>query len=295
MKYIDIKPYRADGKKKIKLDDFSTEVSPFYEGKKDYRKQLEAYKDEIDDLQNMMYAHDRYGMLLVFQAMDAAGKDSTIRHVMSGINAHGVEVSAFKAPSKEELDHDFMWRTTRKFPPRGRIGIFNRSYYEEVLVVKVHPKIIQKYQRIPLEEIADLDQVWKQRYEDISNLESYAHRNGIQVVKFFLNVSKEEQRKRFLARIDTQSKNWKFAAGDVKEREHWDEYMKAYEDAINATAKPHAPWYLVPADDKPNMRLIVSQIILQHMEKLDMKYPVLDEEAQAELAGYKKILEDQAP
>lgn len=295
MKYIDIKPYRADGKKKIKLGDFSTQVAPFYEGKKDYRKQLKAYREEIDELQNMMYAHDRYGMLLVFQAMDAAGKDSTIRHVMSGINAHGVEVSAFKAPSKEELDHDFMWRTTRKFPPRGRVGIFNRSYYEEVLVVKVHPKIIQKYQRIPLEEIADLDLVWKQRYEDISNLESYAHRNGIQVVKFFLNVSKEEQRKRFLARIDTQSKNWKFAAGDVKEREHWDEYMKAYEDAINATAKPHAPWYLVPADDKPNMRLIVSQIILQHMEKLDMKYPVLDEEAQAELAGYKKILEDQAP
>lgn len=295
MKYIDITPYEATGEKKIKLADFPHEVSPFYEGKKDYRKQLEDYREEIDDLQNMMYAHDRYGMLLVFQAMDAAGKDSTIRHVMSGINAHGVEVSAFKAPSKEELDHDFMWRTTRKFPPRGRVGIFNRSYYEEVLVVKVHPKIIQKYQRIPLEEIENLDEVWEQRYKDIANLEEYAYRNGIRVIKFFLNVSKEEQRKRFLARIDTPSKNWKFSGGDVEERGYWDDYMQAYEDAINATAKPHAPWYLVPADDKKNMRLIVSQIILQHMEKLDMQYPVLDEEAQAELAGFKKILEDQAP
>lgn len=295
MKFIDIKPYEATGKKKVKLADFPNEVEKVYEGKKDYREQLESYREEIDELQNMMYAHDRYGMLLVFQAMDAAGKDSTIRHVMSGINAHGVEVSAFKAPSKEELDHDFMWRTTRKFPPRGRVGIFNRSYYEEVLVVKVHPKIIQKYQRIPLEQIENLDEVWEQRYEDIANLEKYAHRNGIQVIKFFLNVSKEEQRKRFLARIDTPSKNWKFAAGDVEERGYWDEYMKAYEEAINATAKPHAPWYLVPADDKKNMRLIVSQIILQHMQNLDMKYPVLDEEAQAELAGFKKLLEDQAP
>lgn len=295
MKFIDIKPYEAIGKKKVKLADFPNEVEKVYEGKKDYREQLESYREEIDDLQNMMYAHDRYAMLLVFQAMDAAGKDSTIRHVMSGINAHGVEVSAFKAPSKEELDHDFMWRTTRKFPPRGRVGIFNRSYYEEVLVVKVHPKIIQKYQRIPLEQIENLDEVWEQRYEDIANLEKYAHRNGIQVIKFFLNVSKEEQRKRFLARIDTPSKNWKFAAGDVEERGYWDDYMQAYEDAINATAKPHAPWYLVPADDKKNMRLIVSQIILQHMKKLDMQYPVLDEGAQAELAGFKKLLEDQAP
>ncbi|MEM6806422.1 MAG: PPK2 family polyphosphate kinase, partial [Bacteroidota bacterium] len=255
------------------------------------RKQLEDYQEEIDDYQNMMYAHDRYGMLLVFQAMDAAGKDSTIRHVMSGINAHGVEVSAFKAPSKEELDHDFMWRTTRKFPPRGRVGIFNRSYYEEVLVVKVHPKIIQKYQRIPLEQIQDLDLVWEQRYEDIRNLESYAYRNGIRVVKFFLNVSKEEQKNRFLARIDTPSKNWKFSGGDVEERQHWDSYMKAYEEAINATATDEAPWYLVPADDKKNMRLIVSQIILQQMAKLDMSYPELDPEAKAELENYRKRLE----
>lgn len=293
MRFIDIKPYLADGSKKIKLSNFPNKVQECYEDKKDYKDQLSDYREEIDDLQNMMYAHDRYGMLLIFQAMDAAGKDSTIRHVMSGINAHGVEVSAFKAPSKEELDHDFMWRTTRRFPPRGRIGIFNRSYYEEVLVVKVHPKIVQKYQRIPPEQIEDLDKVWQDRYQDIRNLEDYAYRNGIQVVKFFLNVSKEEQKNRFLARIDTPSKSWKFSGGDVEERGHWDKYMKAYEDAINETARPNAPWYLVPADDKKNMRLIVSQIILQHMEKLDMAYPKLDEETMAELEGYKQRLQNE--
>ncbi|GAB4418373.1 MAG: polyphosphate kinase 2 family protein [Bacteroidia bacterium] len=278
---FDVSPYLYRGDRPFVIADAPTQVPDVYDGKDAYKDLLEDYTTEIDALQNMMYAHDRYGLLLIFQAMDAAGKDGTIRHVMSGINPHGVEVHAFKRPADEELDHDFLWRTNRHIPPRGRIGIFNRSYYEEVLVVRVHPGILTGGQRIPAEQVADLDLVWQQRYEDIRNLERYLYRNGIHVLKFFLNLSKDEQRKRFLDRIDTPSKNWKFSAGDVKERQHWDRYMEAYETAINATASPEAPWCVVPADDKKNMRLIVSQIILQHLRKLDMQYPVLDE-AQAQ-------------
>ncbi|MEL6676113.1 MAG: polyphosphate kinase 2 family protein [Bacteroidota bacterium] len=290
---MDLSQFTFTERNSLKLADLPNSVELLYDGKKDYRKQLEDYQEEIDDLQNMMYAHDRYGMLLVFQAMDAAGKDGTIRHVMSGINPHGVEVHAFKAPTPQELDHDFMWRTTRLFPPRGRIGIFNRSYYEEVLVVKVHPKILTKYQRIPPELTQDVEAVWTQRYEDIRNLEQYAYRNGIQVVKFFLNISNEEQRKRFLARIDTPSKNWKFSEGDVKERGYWDDYMAAYEQAINETAAPHAPWYVIPADDKKNMRLMVSQAIITHLKKLDMHYPQVDDERRSELQTFRKLLEEE--
>ena len=290
MPTIKIEDFSYTGDKTLSIASVPNKIKSLYDGKKDYKKQLEDYQEEIDDLQNMMYAHDRYGLLLIFQAMDAAGKDGTVRAVMSGINPHGVEVHAFKKPSDRELDHDFMWRTTKRLPPRGRIGIFNRSYYEEVLVVRVHPKILTEYQRIPAAFTENLDQVWKQRYEDIRNLELYAHRNGIQVAKFFLNVSKEEQRDRFLARIDTPSKNWKFSEGDVKERGYWDDYMRAYEDAINATAAPHAPWYVVPADDKKNMRLIVSQIVLHEMRKLDIHYPKVDDERRAELQNFREML-----
>ncbi len=292
-KQIDTTFFAYAGDKTFSIKNTPHKVSPFYEDKKNYKKLLEKYQEEIDELQNMMYAHNRYGLLLIFQAMDAAGKDGTIRHVMSGINPHGVEVHAFKKPNDQELDHDFMWRTTKCLPPRGRIGIFNRSYYEEVLIVRVHPKILTTYQLIPKELTQEVDLVWEQRFEDIRNLEQYAYRNGIRVVKFFLNLSKEEQRRRFISRIDEPSKNWKFAEGDVKERAYWDQYMEAYESAINATAKPHAPWYVIPADDKRNMRLIVSQIILDQMKQMDMHYPDVDDERRAALQGFKEMLENE--
>ena len=290
---IDIKPFEYTGERHFSIKDVPTEVSRFYKDKKDYKELLEEYQEEIDGLQDKMYAHDRYGMLLLFQAMDAAGKDGTIRHVMSGVNPHGVIVSAFKRPSDEELDHSYLWRTNREMPSRGRLHIFNRSYYEEVLVVRVHPKILTQSQRIPPELIQNPDAVWPQRYEDIRNMEQYEFRNGIRVLKFFLNLSKEEQRRRLLDRINTPNKNWKFEGGDIAERGHWDAYMRAYEDAINATAAPHAPWYVVPADDKENMRLIVSQIVLQHMRRMDMHYPRLDDARRAELQTFKKMLEDE--
>lgn len=267
-----------------------TVVPDLYDNKDAYKDLMEEYREEMDELQSMMYAHDRYAMLLIFQAMDAAGKDGTIKDVMSGINPHGVHVSAFKRPSDEELDHDFMWRTIRQFPERGRLGIFNRSYYEEVLIVRVHPEILKESQRVPAEHIQDLDLVWQQRYEDIRNIERYAHRNGLRIVKFFLHVSKEEQKQRFLERIETPSKNWKFSGQDVKERQFWPQYMEAYEDAINATARPEAPWYVIPADDKKNMRLMVCQAVLQELRSLPIQYPVMEAERKAELEKYREML-----
>jgi PPK2 family polyphosphate:nucleotide phosphotransferase len=237
-----------------------------------------------------MYADDRRGLLLVFQAMDAAGKDGTVRHVMSGINPGGVEVQNFKRPSEEELDHDYLWRCMKVAPPRGRIGIFNRSYYEEVLVCKVHPEIVTKYQRLPLDATEKMGTLFEQRYEDIANYESYLTRNGITVVKFFLNVSKAEQKARFLERIDTQSKNWKFNPGDVQERSHWHAYMDAYQEAINATATKQSPWYVVPADDKGDMRLIISAAILQHLQAMDLHWPKLPADLIAGLAAAKATL-----
>lgn len=288
---IDTSPFAYTGDRHFSIKEAPTEVKRLYKDKKEYKKLLEEYQEEIDDLQNMMYAHDRYGMLLLFQAMDAAGKDGTIRHVMSGVNPHGVFVSSFKKPSDDELDHSYLWRTNREMPARGRLRIFNRSYYEEVLVVRVHPKILTHYQRLPDELVQDPESVWPQRYEDIRNMEQYEHRNGIRVLKFFLNISKEEQRRRFIDRIDTPAKNWKFSGGDVEERAYWNDYMRAYEEAINATAAPHAPWYVVPADDKENMRLIVSAIILQHMRSLDMYYPEVNDARRAELQQFKEMLE----
>lgn len=283
--------YRGD--KKFSIKDAPTKIDALYDSKKKYKELLEEYREEINERQNMMYAHNRYGLLLVFQAMDAAGKDGTIRHVLTGVNPHGLQIFSFKKPSSKELDHDFLWRTNVCLPERGRIGIFNRSYYEEVLVVKVHPEILTKYQRVPQEHIKDTDLVWEERYEDIRNLERYASRNGIHVVKFFLHVSKEEQKKRFLARIDEPAKNWKFAEADVKERGYWDDYQQAYQDMIRATAAPHAPWYVVPADDKKSMRLIVSQVILDHLKEMDINYPKVDDTRRAELQTYRDQLENE--
>lgn len=287
---LDLEPYRIPDGSPFKIDKAKTKVKDVYQDDKHYDSLIREYQEEIDELQQQMYAQDRHGMLLVFQAMDAAGKDSTIRHVMSGINPQGVEVHSFKRPSEEELDHDFLWRTTNKLPPRGRIGIFNRSYYEEVLVCKVHPEIVTKYQRLPEDATRDLKKLFTHRLQDIANFEAYCQRNGIHILKFFLNVSKEEQKDRFIARIDTPSKNWKFNEDDVKERAFWADYMTAYEEAIRATATEECPWYVVPADDKKNMRLIVSAAILAELKKLKLAWPVLPPEQKSTLASSKEQL-----
>jgi PPK2 family polyphosphate:nucleotide phosphotransferase len=244
--------------------------------------------ERMSALQSRLYAQDRWGVLLVFQAMDAAGKDGAIEHVMSGVNPQGVQVHAFKAPSAEELDHDFLWRTSRALPERGRIGIFNRSYYEEVLVVRVHPEILAG-QKLPAGTIRK--RIWKERLEDIAAHERYLARNGYVIRKFFLHVSRAEQKRRFLARIDTPEKNWKFALGDVQERQHWKAYMAAYEDAIRRTAAPHAPWIVVPADHKWFTRLVVSNAIVDALEELDLQFPTVDAARRAELVEARKTLE----
>ena len=287
---INTSHFTVTGERKVKLAELPHAIDDLYKHKDDYRELLEEFREEIDDLQRMMYAQDRYSVLLIFQALDAAGKDSTIRHIMSGVNVHGISVHAFKRPSDEELDHDFLWRTTNALPQRGRIGIFNRSYYEEVLVVRVHPKILTEVQKLPRELTEDPDEVWQQRYQSIRNLESHLALNGTIVLKFFLNVSRDEQRKRFLDRIDEPEKNWKFSEDDIKERGYWDDYMHAYEEAINATAVPDAPWFVIPADDKRNMQLIVSQIVLERLRGLDLHYPVVSDERRKELKHYRAML-----
>ncbi|MCB1043696.1 MAG: polyphosphate kinase 2 family protein [Acidobacteria bacterium] len=253
--------------------------------KKQREQRLSALIDEMSELQNALYAQDKYAILLVFQAMDAAGKDGTIRAVMSGVNPAGCQVFSFKAPSAEELDHDFLWRTAKRLPERGRIGIFNRSYYEEVLVVRVHPGYLQG-QRLPYLP----EDIWSQRFESIRDHEKHLARNGTIILKFFLNVSRKEQKERFLARIDTPEKNWKFAAGDVRERQHWDDYMNAYQDALNETSRPWAPWYAVPADSKSFMRLSVCQIIVDTLKSLKLAYPKLSAEQLDEMATLGKSL-----
>jgi len=235
----------------------------------------------------MLYAYDRYALLLIFQALDAAGKDGTIRAVMTGINPAGCQVFSFKQPTPEELDHDFLWRTACRLPERGRIGIFNRSYYEEVLVVRVHPEFLEP-QKLP---DLDLARIWEQRYESICDHEKHLARNGTVILKFWLNVSKEEQRQRFLDRIEEPEKNWKFAPRDVHERTFWDDYMRAYEDVLNATSRPWAPWYAIPADDKPYMRLCVADIIVKSLKKLGLKYPTVGPDEQAKFAEMRALLE----
>ena len=254
------------------------------------RDQIEVAQEALRDSQRMLYAQDSYSLLLVFQAMDAAGKDSTIRAVMSGIDPAGCQVFSFKRPSSRELDHDFLWRTSRCLPERGRIGIFNRSYYEEVLVVRVHPKILD-VQRLP--DRPDDETVWAQRYQSIRNHERHLARNGTVILKFWLNVSKEEQRQRFLSRIEEPRKNWKFEAGDVRERGHWDKYMESYEQMFNETSRPYAPWYAIPANSKPYMRVQVANIVLATMQKMNLAYPTLDSEEQTALQGFREQLENE--
>ncbi len=270
------------------LSGSSTKPPSSFDNNKDYKKKLNKVIDSIQDLQKILYAYDKHSVLLIFQAMDAAGKDSTIRAVMSGINPAGCQVFSFKKPSSKELDHDFLWRTNKSLPERGRIGIFNRSYYEEVLVVRVHPKILS-YQNLP--DKVDLDHIWSERYESIQDLEKHLARNGTVILKFWLNVSKDEQKNRFMSRIDNQEKQWKWSSADLKERGHWDDYMNAYEEALKNTSATWAPWYAIPADDKPFMRYSVAKIIKQTLESLNLKYPSLDEEERAKLKIAREQLE----
>jgi PPK2 family polyphosphate:nucleotide phosphotransferase len=256
--------------------------------KGDAVRKLKAGIFQLAKYQDILYAQNNYSLLIIFQAMDAAGKDSTIKHVMSGINPQGCQVFSFKAPSEEELDHDYLWRSMRALPERGRIGIFNRSYYEELLIVRVHPEILKK-QQLPI--FPKGDQIWKQRFEEINNFEKYLVNNGVIVLKFFLNVSKSVQRKRFLERIDSPEKNWKFSASDLQERSFWDDYMNAYEEVFNHTSTEFAPWYIVPADRKWFTRLIVADIICQKLQELNLQYPKISEEYKRKLSEAKKALE----
>jgi PPK2 family polyphosphate:nucleotide phosphotransferase len=280
--------FRVRPGERLRLKDRPTRVKPYYDSKEDAEARLARHVEQLAALQNLLYADDRYALLLVFQAMDAAGKDSCIKHVMSGVNPQGCQVYSFKHPSAEELDHDFLWRTMRALPERGRIGIFNRSYYEEVLIVRVHPEILRA-QKVP-HELLDDDDIWQKRYRSIADMEAHLHRNGTRIVKFFLHVSKDEQRKRFLARIDEPDKNWKFSSKDVEEREYWKDYMRAYEDCLAATSTRRSPWYVVPADDKANARLIVSRIVVETLKSLEMAYPQPDAARRRELLALRRRL-----
>lgn len=288
MKKIDPEAFRVRPGRRVNLDKHPTLIRPFYESPADYQATLSDHIAQLSEQQDRLYASDTYSVLLIFQAMDAAGKDSMIEHVMSGINPQGCEVASFKHPSAEDLDHDFLWNAMRKLPARGRIGIFNRSYYEEVLIVRVHPEILRA-QRIP-SELVDEATVWDGRYRSIVNMEQHLHRNGTRIVKFFLHLSKEEQRRRFLKRIDEPAKNWKFSLADIEERRYWPEYMKAYEACLSATTSHTAPWYVVPADDKSNARLIVSRIILDTFKSLNLTYPETTPERRRELQAIRKQL-----
>jgi len=288
---INIKDFQVQQGNKVKLNKWPTRVESVYSSKKKYRKLLKKQVAELSELQQLQYASNNYSVLLIFQAMDAAGKDGAIRHVMSGINPQGCQVFSFKNPSATELDHDFLWRTTQCLPERGRIGIFNRSYYEEVLIVRVHPEILRS-QGLP-DDLVDQKTVWTDRYDSIVDLENHLFRSGTRIIKFFLHLSKEEQRDRFLDRIDNPEKNWKFSAGDVEERKSWNKYMDAYEQCLSATSSERAPWYIVPADDKKNARLIVSQVILDTFKSLNMQYPQTDDKRQQELLSIREQLTDE--
>lgn len=285
---IDPKEFRVPAGKKTSLKKWATHIKPLYKSEKDYRELLSADVEQLSGLQRLLYASGSYSLLLIFQAMDAAGKDGAISHVLSGINPQGCEVYSFKHPSAEELEHDFLWRTTCRLPARGRIGVFNRSYYEEVLVVRVHPEILQS-QRIP-HELAGKDTLWKGRYRSIVELEGHLHRNGTRVVKFFLHLSKEEQRRRLLARIDEPDKNWKFSQADLVERKFWDEYRNAYEECLSTTSTKTAPWHVVPADDKYNARLIVSRVVIEALRDLKLSYPKVTDAQRRELQAIRKQL-----
>ncbi|HKW16769.1 MAG TPA: polyphosphate kinase 2 family protein [Terriglobales bacterium] len=279
--------YRVDHRKKFQLKHFDPENTAHFQSKEHAQELLAKGIDDMRELQDKLYAQGRWSLLIILQAMDAAGKDGVIKHVMSGVNPQGCQVHAFKQPSQEELNHDYMWRAAYRLPERGHIGIFNRSYYEEVLVVRVHSQILNN-ERIPEQLLGK--NIWQERFDDISNFERYLSRNGTVIRKFFLNLSKKEQKRRFMARLDTPEKNWKFSAADVRERECWDDYMHAYEEMIAATSKKHAPWYVVPADNKWFTRLVVAAAIVDALEELKVSYPGVTAEQRKELAVARKQL-----
>ena len=285
---ISTKEFRIREGDKVRLKKLPTKVKPFYKSDEHYKELLAAHIKGLSERQDLLYAHNRYSLLLIFQAMDAAGKDGAIKHVMSGVNPQGCEVFSFKHPSAEELAHDFLWRTTRNLPERGRIGIFNRSYYEEVLVVRVHPEIL-KSQAIP-PELVDDKNFWDKRHRSINDLEKHLYRNGTRVLKFFLHLSKEEQRKRFLRRVEDPARNWKFSKFDLVERGFWKEYQDAYEECLSATSTEHAPWFVVPADDKLNARLIISQVVTDTLNELKMEFPKPDLQRMKQLRAFRKLL-----
>ena len=280
MMKINPEAFRVAEGKKIDLKKWRTNIDPFYESKIHYKELLAAHVKELGDLQELLYAHNKYSLLLIFQAMDAAGKDGAIKHVMSGVNPQGCQVFTFKHPSSEELDHDFLWRSSQCLPERGRIGIFNRSYYEEVLIVRVHPEIL-KAENLP-EEHHNGD-IWKSRFRSIRDHERHLHENGTRIIKFFLHLSRDEQKRRLLKRIDDPEKNWKFNAGDLTERNFWKQYMAAYEETFRQTSTADCPWYIVPADDKPNARLIISRIVVDTLKNLKMSFPKLKPDQLAKL------------
>lgn len=288
---IKTKQFKVQPGQNLSLKKLPTLVDPYYRSKEEYQELLDDHIQRLSALQGLLYANNSWSLLLIFQAMDAGGKDSAIKHVMSGINPQGCEVYSFKHPSGQELWHDFLWRAVCRLPERGRIGIFNRSYYEEVLIVRVHPELLGA-EGLP-DDLANGQSVWRDRYRSILDLEAHLQRNGTRIIKFFLHISKEEQRQRFLERIDNPEKNWKIAQADIDERNCWKEYMDAYEKSLSATSTKHAPWYVVPADDKKNARLIVSQVILDTLKDLKMRYPEAGEERQKELAEIRRQLQSE--
>ena len=285
---IDSKDFRVQPGEEVKLKKWATRVKPYYSSKEHYQKILGEHKEKLSVLQSLLYASNLYSVLLVFQGMDASGKDSAIKHVMSGINPQGCEVFSFKKPSSEELRHDFLWRVMCRMPERGRIGIFNRSHYEEVLIVRVHPEMLQR-QGLP-DGVHKGSAIWHERYRSIRDMENHLARNGTQIIKFFLNLSKKEQTRRFLERIDLPRKNWKLSIDDLEERKYWKDYVKAYEACLHATSTEAAPWYIVPADDKESARLIISQVILDTLKPLKMSYPKPTKEHQKELQAIRNQL-----
>lgn len=286
---IDPNDFRIRSGDKVRLKHLPTCVKPYYESKEHYQETLRKHVEQLDSLQSLLYAGGHWALLVVFQGMDAAGKDSAIKHVMFGVNPQGCHVASFKQPSAEELKHDFLWRTTAQLPERGSIGIFNRSYYEEVLVVQVHPELLEA-QHLPEQIVKDKD-IWDCRYRSIAQFEKHLSRNGTRIIKFFLHISKDEQRKRFLKRIDEPEKNWKFSVADIQERQYWKDYVKAYEKCVGATSTDEAPWYVIPADDKANARLIISQTIVDTLKSLDLRPPRTDAKRREDLKALRQMLE----
>jgi PPK2 family polyphosphate:nucleotide phosphotransferase len=283
-----ISDYRVDEGERVRLNKRSTRVKKLYDSGAGYEALLAEHVEALRKLQPVLYADDRHALLIIFQALDAAGKDGAIEHVMSGVNPQGCRVYSFKHPGAEALDHDFLWKAAKVLPERGHIGIFNRSYYEDVLIVRVHPELL-KAERLP-DDALDHGHVWKKRYHSIRDFERHLHDNGTRIVKFFLHMSKAEQRERFIARLDEPDKNWKFNEGDLKERAYWDDYIKAYEACLSATSVKHAPWYVVPADDKKNARLIISRVLIETLESIPMSYPKMDAKRREELRKYRSVL-----